>query len=99
MYIHASLGETMSTAIMQAMACALPVIASDVSGINNMLAADVTGILVPAKNEFLLADAIINCISNPTLLQSLSQKAYAYAVTNFSNQAMFQAYYNKAFMC
>ena len=99
MYIHASLGETMSTAIMQAMACGLPVIASDVSGINNMLAADVTGILVPAKNEFLLADAIINCISNPTLLQSLSQKAYAYAVTNFSNQAMFQAYYNKVFMC
>lgn len=98
-YIHASLGETMSTAIMQAMACALPVIASDVSGINNMLAADVTGILVPPKNEFLLADAIINCIRTPTFRQSLSQKAYAYAVTNFSNQAMFKAYYNNVFMC
>lgn len=98
-YIHASLGETMSTAIMQAMACGLPVIASDVSGINNMLDADITGILVPPKNEFLLADAIIICISNLTLLQSLSQKAFAYSLTNFSNQAMFKAYYNKVFMC
>lgn len=98
-YIHASLGETMSTAIMQAMACGLPVIASDVSGINNMLAAGATGILVLPKNDLLLADAIINCISNSTLRQSLSQKAYAYALTNFSNQAMFKAYYNKVFMC
>jgi len=32
-YVHATLGETMSTAIMQVMACRLPIIASDVLGV------------------------------------------------------------------
>lgn len=99
LYIHASLGETMSTAIMQAMACGLPIIASDVNGINNMLTTTVTGILVPPKNELLLADSIINCINNPAQRQFLSQNAYEFAVNNFSNQTMFKKYYNKVFMC
>ena len=58
LYIHASLGETMSTAMMQVMACGLPIIASDVDGINNMITKSVTGILVPPKNALLLAEAI-----------------------------------------
>ncbi|MBK8495622.1 MAG: glycosyltransferase family 4 protein [Chitinophagaceae bacterium] len=49
-YVHASLGETMSTAIMQAMACKLPIVASDVNGINNMIIHGKTGILVPTHN-------------------------------------------------
>ncbi|MBK7557617.1 MAG: glycosyltransferase [Chitinophagaceae bacterium] len=49
------LGETMSTAIMQAMACGKPIIASDVPGIDNMIEHDITGILVPAKNAVALA--------------------------------------------
>ena len=35
-YVHASMGETMSTAIMQAMASGKPIVASDVPGIKNM---------------------------------------------------------------
>lgn len=49
LYVHASLGETMSTAVMQAMGCGLPIIASDVNGINNMIDNGRTGILVRQK--------------------------------------------------
>jgi L-malate glycosyltransferase len=91
-YIHASLGETMSTAVMQAMACRLPIIASDVPGINNMISHDKTGILVPAKNQQLLAEAIQYLLNKPLVAQNLSENAYSFAKENFSNTTMFNRY-------
>lgn len=91
-YIHASLGETMSTAIMQAMAYGLPIIASDVDGINNMISNGQTGILVPVKNEQAMADAIDELSGNHTLQKQLSQNAQLYALDHFSNVRMFESY-------
>ena len=98
LYIHASLGETMSTAMMQVMACGLPIIASDVDGINNMITTSVTGILVPVKNSLLLAEAIIDCIKNPIMMQTLAENAYQYALNHFSNQKMLEAYKSSVFI-
>lgn len=98
LYVHASLGETMSTSIMQAMACGLPIIASNVNGINNMVTDGDTGILVPAKNEVLLSEAILNCINDIKLREMLSSNAYDYALNNFSNQIMFKTYNNSVFI-
>ncbi len=91
-YIHASLGETMSTAIMQAMACGLPVIASDVPGIDNMIEKDITGVLIPAKNEAALANAMYDLIQNPSKTSTMRQAAYQYAQLYFSNTLMFAKY-------
>jgi glycosyltransferase involved in cell wall biosynthesis len=93
-YVHASLGETMSTAIMQAMACKLPVIASDVDGINNMITGRTTGLLVPAQNVNELENAIMQCIADPDLRKSLAENAYEYALRHFSNQNMVASYKN-----
>ena len=57
---------------------------------------NVTGILVPVKNEALLANAIIECITNINLRQTLAQNAYTFAVNNYSNQVMLNAY-NRVF--
>lgn len=92
LYIHASFGETMSTAIMQAMACKLPVIASDVDGINNMIENGKTGILVPLKNENLLFDAMRYLIINFTIADELSKNAYEFSKKNYSNLIMFKNY-------
>ncbi len=91
-YIHASLGETMSTAIMQAMACRLPIIASDVDGINNMLVNRVTALLVKPKEPQQLADAIMECINKSDLCSQLADNAYAVALQKFSNKKMFESY-------
>lgn len=91
-YIHASLGETMSTAIMQAMACKLPIVASDVDGINNMLENGKTALLVQPKQPQLLADAIMTLINNRTMQGQLASAAFAEAVNKFSNKKMFEAY-------
>jgi L-malate glycosyltransferase len=91
-YVHASFGETMSTAIMQAMACGKPVIASDVPGINNMIINNVTGILVPIADAALLYEKIKSLINTPTIATTLSVNARAYAEKNFSNEIMFKKY-------
>ena len=40
LYIHMSHAETMCTSVMQAMACGIPIIGSDIPGINDLLPAD-----------------------------------------------------------
>jgi glycosyltransferase involved in cell wall biosynthesis len=91
-YIHASHGETMSTSIMQAMACKLPIIASDVPGISNMIENNKTGILVPPKNQVALAKAIADIINNPAKATTMKEAAFEFAVLNYSNKTMFAKY-------
>ena len=82
---------------MQAMACGLPIIASDVAGINNMVENEVNGLLVPAKNEIKLAAVLEELISNLTKREQLAEGALIFAKNNFSNLIMFERY-NQAFL-
>lgn len=91
-YVHATLGETMSTAIMQVMACKVPVIASDVLGVNNMVKHNKYGLLVPAKNAEKLCEAISDLIINQDKARKLADDAYAFAVENYSNKKMLNSY-------
>lgn len=91
-YIHASYGETMSTAVMQAMACKLPIIASNVAGINNMIENGKTGILVPLKDARALADGLFTIINNPIMADEMKQAAFNFANHTFSNKTMFNKY-------
>jgi L-malate glycosyltransferase len=91
-YVHATLGETMSTAIMQVMACRLPIVASDVLGVNNMVKDNVNGLLVPAKNADQLATAIASLLNNPAMAGKLATAAYDFALNNYSNKLMLERY-------
>ncbi len=91
-YVHASLGETMSTAIMQAMACGKPIIASDVPGIDNMIEHGVTGILIPPKNALAMANAMEQLINNPQQAGKLADNAFTFAETNYSGKKMLDNY-------
>lgn len=91
-YVHASLGETMSTAIMQAMACGKPIIASDVPGIDNMIEHGVTGILIPPKNALAMANAMEQLINNPQQACKLADNAFTFAETNYSGKKMLDNY-------
>jgi len=50
--------------ILEAMACETPIIASKVSGIPELIKNGREGILIPSKNSNLLADKIIDLLSN-----------------------------------
>lgn len=91
-YVHATLGETMSTAIMQVMACNKPIIASDVLGVNNMIKHLQTGLLVPAKDEAKLCNAILQYLQDINLATKLADNAFTFATNNYSNKKMLQSY-------
>lgn len=52
---------------MEAMASGIPVIASDISGISELVSPDETGYLVPPEDAKALADGLEYIYRNPTL--------------------------------
>lgn len=91
-YVHASFGETMSTSIMQAQATALPIIASNVKGINNVITHQVNGLLYDSQNVNNLANKINDLLCQKTLRLKLSKQSHNYAQQNLSALNMWQAY-------
>lgn len=91
-YVHASFGETMSNSIMQAMSCGLPIIASDVWGINNMVSDNENGILFTSKDEKKLVQAIESVMNDGALRSNLASRARLYAENEFSSERLFKKY-------
>ncbi len=92
-YVHATLGETMSTSIMQAQAAGLPIIASDISGVNNLIEQDKTGILVPPSKAEALSQAILALLKDEPKRKTLAQAARQYALNELSNEIMWNRYF------
>ena len=65
MFVLPSLSEGLSSAILTAMACSLPVIATNVGGIPELVKDGVTGILVPPADPRSLAQAIQRLLDDP----------------------------------
>ncbi|MBB1287127.1 glycosyltransferase family 4 protein [Flavisolibacter sp. BT320] len=91
-YVHSTKSETMSTSIMQAMSCGLPVIATNVPGIRNMLRHNETGILVPVGDAAEMANQIEFLLQNGEKRSVLQAAARLYAIDHFSNERMFAQY-------
>lgn len=91
-YLHASKGETFSMSILQAMASGLPIIASDISGMDEIIGRDEScGLLVPNTPEA-WCKAIKRLQEDDSLRMRMGQAARAYAVEKFSTSAMLDGY-------
>ena len=91
-YVHASLGEAMSTALLQAMSCGLPVVASDVPGIADLVAGSDAAILVPPQSPEPLADVVASLCADPKGRESLGKAAREFVMSGYSLDAMWQSY-------
>lgn len=74
-FVFPSLKEGMPKAVLEAMACGLPVIASKISGIDEFVTNGYNGLLVPPKDHQVLGEAIMNVISDRTLATKLEANA------------------------
>ena len=83
-YIHASEGETICYSIMEAQACGLPILASDVEGINNAIS-EKTGGLLFENNSNEVAKGIRNLADSAHKIESYKKLARAAAVQNANN--------------
>ena len=75
MFVFPSWQEGLPNSVMEACACELPVIASNVGGIPELISDGENGILVPPRNEESLYRKITNLIESPELCSRLGKAA------------------------
>lgn len=91
-YVHSSLGETMSNSIMQAQSCGLPIVATDVFGINNIIVSGETGYLFPLGDVDELVKILTCMVNDNTLIEKYGKRSRKYAVEHLSDSRMFNEY-------
>jgi glycosyltransferase involved in cell wall biosynthesis len=64
-FVFPSISEAFGIALIEAMASRLPVVASDIRPLRDIVVPGETGLLVPAHSSGPLADAIISLLENP----------------------------------
>lgn len=95
LYLHASFAETMCTSVMQAMACGLPVIGSDIPGINDLLPEKSACLaLLPNDDSGKWMLSILVYIQHPEQVRNNALNARQYATQYFSAETTFAAYSN-----
>jgi glycosyltransferase involved in cell wall biosynthesis len=97
-YLHASDGETLSTALLQAMSMALPIVATDVPGIRNLLARDPPcGIMISEQDPLKFAAAVRSIIENPRYVTEIGVNGREVAIKYYGHMEMFTQYNNLIF--
>ena len=87
-FVLPSIKEGLPYAILEAMAAGLPIVATNVGGISEMITDNESGLLVPPKNPEALAEALKKLIDAPELRARLGQNAAATAAAKFSLKEM-----------
>ena len=85
-YASSSHREGLPLAVLEAMMAGLPVVATSVGDIPNVVTAE-TGVVVPPHRPELLADALEDLLKNPKKREAMGQAAYRRAMTEYSVDA------------
>ncbi|MCK9186700.1 glycosyltransferase family 4 protein [Candidatus Gracilibacteria bacterium] len=91
-FVLPSRREAFGLVNLEAMITPLPVIASKVGGIPEIIKDGETGILVEPENEKELAQALEALISDPKLREKMAEKGFLRVKENFSAQKMAEKY-------
>jgi sugar transferase (PEP-CTERM/EpsH1 system associated) len=91
-FVLPSLAEGISNTILEAMAAGLPVIATNVGGNADLVAAGETGEIIPAADPEAMAEAIVRFASNPQRSQQMGRAGRQLVERRFSMNAMVAAY-------
>jgi glycosyltransferase involved in cell wall biosynthesis len=84
LFILPTLFEGMSNALMEAMACGLPIITTDIPENSILIENEKTGLLVAAKNSSTITQKIKQLQENPILSEQLSKEAKTTIQNSFS---------------
>ena len=88
LFLHASLSESFGYVIAEAGCASLPVVATKVGGIPELIPDDSYGILVPPKDPQAIAAAIESLMNDPMRAHELGARLHARVTTGFSKDAM-----------
>jgi len=90
--------ESFGLAALEAMACEVPVVASRVGGLPEVIDEGVTGYLLEMGDVDGMAEAAIQLLQDEDLHQEMSRRARAVAVERFSSQKIvpiYEAFYQE----
>ncbi len=97
-FVLPSLFEGLPNVLLEAMACAKPIVATSVAGVPEVVVDGFTGLLVPPKNPEALAKRISALLENEELMVKMGKEARKRVENNFSLTTQvdnFQALYSK----
>jgi glycosyltransferase involved in cell wall biosynthesis len=87
-FVMPSILEGLGLSVMEAQACGVPVIASRVGGLVDLIEDGKSGYLVPSRDAEALADRIIKVLKGPGLAKSMAQQARLNIERHFSARLM-----------
>jgi glycosyltransferase involved in cell wall biosynthesis len=87
-------GEGLPNAILEFMSSGVPVIASEVGGVSEVVKDNFNGILVEPENPFELSEAIKKIFYNREYLSFLSKNTMSLIQSNFTLEKMIDEYVN-----
>jgi glycosyltransferase involved in cell wall biosynthesis len=82
-FVYPSYDEGMPMAVIEAMACGLPIIASKVGGLPDLVTEGVNGLLVEAGRPQQIASAISRLAEEPLMRASMGQQSYQRAISDY----------------
>ena len=80
--------EGLPTAVVEAMACGIPVVATAVNAVSDVVVPGETGLLVPPRRPDLLADAVRYLLDRPVVARRMADAARARLGDRFGEQAL-----------
>jgi glycosyltransferase involved in cell wall biosynthesis len=76
--------EGVPNALLEACACGLPIVTTNVPGCRDVVTQGLNGVLVPVRNAIALADALETLVADPELRHSMGVAGREIAVNQFS---------------
>jgi len=92
LFVLTSVTEGIPLSILESMAAKVPVVATNVGGVKEIIEDGKTGLLVPSQNLNMLVERIKALMSNVGLYNTLKQEAYIFVQVKFSEDSMVDLY-------
>ena len=83
LFLLTSRAEGVPTVVLEAMSCGIPVVATDVGSVSEVVEEGVTGMVVPSEDEAAMARAVVTILQNPTACAAMGRTAREHAVQRY----------------
>lgn len=98
-FVAPSRTEAQGVAMCEAMACGLPVIATNIGGIPEFVKNEVNGLLVPPERPLALRKAVTRLLSDEQIYNTLSEQGAKFVKEKLSSQVTYAKEYSVLKKC